>query len=94
MGPKHELTFAPKHVISEQLSLKHNHQSDTQKLQEQHPNPPPVKISALLPVPRLESSSEQGFGQLERQDPCHFTAVYICCAERSGSYLLAAPNLL
>lgn len=94
MGHKHELTFTPKHVISEQLSAKHNHQSDTKKLQEQCPNPPPVKISALLPVPRLESSSEQGFRKLQRRDLCHFTAVYICCAEKSGSYLLAAFNLL
>lgn len=65
MGPKHELTLAPEHVISKQLSAKHNHQSDTKNLQEQHPNPPPVKISALLPVPRLESSSEEGFEELE-----------------------------
>lgn len=78
MGPKHKLTFTPKYVISEQLSAKHNHQSDTKKLQEQCLNTPPVKIlkiSALLPVPRLESSSEQGFRKLERQDVCHFTAV-------------------
>ncbi|KAF2982919.1 hypothetical protein EK904_005854 [Melospiza melodia maxima] len=45
MGHKHELTFTPKHAISEQLSAKHNHQSDTKKLQEQCPNPPPPIIS-------------------------------------------------
>lgn len=48
MGLQHELTLAPKrkYVISEQLSAKHNHESDTKTLQEQCPNPPPVKITS------------------------------------------------
>lgn len=96
MGPKYELILAPKHkfVISKHFSAKHNHKSDTKTSQEQCPNPSPGKISVLLPVSRLESSSEQAFGKLERGDVCHFTAVSICCAERSGSYLLATFNLL
>lgn len=95
MGLKQELILAlkPKYVISEHFSAKHNHQSETKTLQEQCPNPPPGKISALLAVPRLESSSDQGFGKSERGDVCHFT-VHICCAERSSSYLLATFNSL